>query len=359
MARCTGCGAQLAAKARFCSLCGKEATPAVVAPAAAPSATRHPGAGAVSPARPAGAAAPVPAAGGRKNGALLATASALALVLALFFVLKASGLLGAKRTEVPSAPVLNAPDTQTATAPVLNAPRTQPATAPVINAPAVSPPPQAPILTPPTAKGNPMPEDVIAYLRWLKQFEAARHSLEDRGAAQLSVVAQELIKESMTGAHTLGTLDDDPTEPSSNKKALDFDFGPLQKVIADWNQATAKFQGYPPPNPCATLATNYNGALATSVREMSHIVGGFQSAMDSLTKSNGQPTGDMMQVLTGLKSEQRSHEGSKSIDTQYGDANAALDAVRDQYTNIPEDIDARHFQIKEENLASPLTGLAL
>jgi hypothetical protein len=347
MARCTGCGAQLAAKARFCSLCGKEATPAVVAPAAA-----APRPASAATARTAGAAA-VPlasaAVGAKRNVALAVTGGALALCLLLFFGLKASGILGAKQTEAPASGVLSAPPSE-------------PVVGPIINAPPASPPPQAPILTPPTAKGNPMPEDVIAYLRWLKQFEAARHSLEDRGAAQLSVVAQELIKESMTGAHTLGTLDDDPTEPSSNnsnKKALDFDFGPLQKVIGDWNEATSKFQAYPPPNPCATLATDYNGALATSVRQMSQLVSGFQSAMDSLTKSNGQATSDVTNVLTALKGEQRSHDGSHSIDTQYGDANAALDAVRDQYTNIPEDIDRQHFQIKEENIASPLTGLAL
>jgi hypothetical protein len=103
----------------------------------------------------------------------------------------------------------------------------------------------------------------------------------------------------------------------------------------------------------------YNGALSTSVSEMSQIMGGFQSAMESLKGTNGQPTSDMMSVLTNLKAEHRSHEGSKSIDQQYGDANDALDRVRDQYTNIPPDIDARHFQIKSESLSSPLTGLAL
>jgi hypothetical protein len=341
MARCTGCGAQLAARARFCSLCGKEAPPEVIA-APPPGAARS---AAVTAPRP-GAAANPAAAGGKKNVALITTASALALALLIFLGLKASGVLGAKRTEAPTAAVLNAP-------------ATEPVTAPVINAPAASPPPQAPILTPPVAKGTPMPEDVIAYLRWLKQFEAARRNLEDRGSAQLSVVAQELIKESMTGAQSLGTLDDDPTQASSDKRGLVFDFAPLNKVIADWNLATGKFQSYPPPNPCASLAMTYNGALSTSVREMSQIVGSFQSAMNSLNSSNGQPSSDMMNVLTDLKAEHRSHEGSKNIDAQYSDANTALDRVRDQYTDIPPDIDGQHFQIKSESLSSPLTGLAL
>lgn len=325
MSKCAGCGNNLPANARFCPLCGTASAPS------------HPAASnRTVTAMPAHSGTPYmapPADDNRKKVAMAAGFGVLVLALAAFLFVKASGILSANKTEAPSAAVLNAPQTQTVQAPILNAP-------PVKK-------PEAPVIQPPAAIGNPMPEDVIAYLRWLKQFEAARRSLESKGAGAMTLALQDLIKEYTTGA-SMGLLDGDSTGASPPEHKPANYAATIGAVIQEWNQAAQVFQAKTPPNPCAPLATSYGGALSAGVQQMGELQGILTSAQQSLQGANGQTTPDAQNALTQLMQQKNTRGMSKSVDQQYGDANTALDAVRDRYTSIPEDISRSQFRIQTD-----------
>ncbi|MBC8103072.1 MAG: zinc ribbon domain-containing protein, partial [Cytophagales bacterium] len=172
MAKCLGCGTELAANARFCSLCGRDVVGS--SPSGA-SSTVMPGRD--SPPPPAGSAG-----GGNKTG-LFVGGGLIALAVIAFFIARAAGLFSG----AAAAP-------QAATG-VLSAPQTQVVAAPILTAPSVAPPSAAPVLQAPPAKTNPMPADVAEYLRWLKQFEAGRQQLSSKGEAQMMLMLQDFTKE--------------------------------------------------------------------------------------------------------------------------------------------------------------------
>lgn len=339
MAKCTGCGAELAPKARFCALCGKEAAiqpsqgGATQAFASAPVPAhqmQYP-----QPTYQAGPlAVPQPSGGGGGKVAAAVGAGVVLLAIAGFLFAKATGVLSARKTEAPVTGVLTAPPTQTVQAPVLSVPP-------------VAGPKAAPVLAPPLSVGNPMPEDVIEYLRWLKKFEAARRNLEAKGAQQMTLCLQDLIKEYTTGA-SMGLLDGDssgatpPEHKPMNYAAI------IGGVIQEWNGAATIFQQKSPPNPCANLATGYNQALTAGVQQMSELQGVMTNAQASLKANGGKSTGDTQQTLTGLFAQKNSKQASQSVDGLYGSANNALDEVRNRYTQMPADIDKAHFDIKSD-----------
>ena len=280
---------------------------------------------------------------------VIAVAAGIVLLLAVAgFALKLSGVLGAKKTDTPVAAVLNAPITQAVPAPVLAAPQVQV--------------PNAPVIQPPVATAAPMPPDVIAYLRWLKAFEAARHDLEDRGEGQVKVVLVETMKNGMTGGANSGLLDGDASDvpaggPAGAPKSA-FDFHAIDQMVQQWNQVTGLFQQHTPPNPCAGLALSYSGALTESVREMSQLMGTLRSTLAKIAGNNGQGTPDIMQTVSDLQAQHNSKSESQSIDGLFTSANSALDNIRAQYTNIPDDISAGQFSIKEQG-GSAGVGLGL
>lgn len=338
MGKCPGCGAQLAKGARFCSLCGTAiANSTLTSQPNPPSQTMMPSRPTSSPT--AGYTPPVASTNGRSGKTLWITGGAISLALVLFLLLKASGVLGAKSTETPTAAVLSAPQTRVVDAPVLNAPPVKA--------------PEAPVLTAPAMKGNPMPEDVIAYLRWLKRFEAARRSLTSRGAAQLLLTYANMVK---------GPLEDLMKEPDQQSNEVKINTNKseteVSSIIQEWNKATGLFQSYPPPNPCAALATSYNSMLVTVVQQQLKLLNIMTDTLGKASESGGKPTTDITQVLTQLMDENNNKHMSRAADNTLTTANGALDAVRNQYTDIPEDIDRNHFDIKEESSVNiPSVGL--
>jgi len=263
-----------------------------------------------------------------------------ALAIVAFIVAKAAGVFSGQKVDTPSSGVLVAPPVQTVNAPVLSAP-------------SVSTLPSAPVLQAPAVKGNPMPDDVIEYLRWLKQFEAARHQLESKGDAQLTLLMEDATKDMMTGK-SMGLLDGDPNTPTTSKGP---DFSSLDSIIQDWNKATGIFQQKTPPNPCATLATDYNGALIAAVSEMSSVVGTFRDALSSIKSANGEKTPQAQDTLTQLFQEKNTKGQSRGIDQSFQGADAALDAVRNQYSSMPDDINKQNFSIKSEGSGFAIPGL--
>lgn len=322
MAKCPGCGSELPAAARFCPLCGRTVAPGSPPPLAAQTSAYA--------ARDL-ADAPGPS-GGDAGRRKIALASMIALALlavggVLFWQVRAGILSAQKPAAGPAVGILNAPPTQTVQAPVLSAPAPQA--------------PSAPVLQAPRTTERPMPADVIAYLRWLKKFEAARRSLEYQGMAELTVFTQKAT----TGAIE-GLMNADPTGEPAPARPEDNPVVGIGKVIQQWNAATAQFMKVPPPDPCANLATNYGQALTAGVQQMSAIHGILTNALASIRGSGGQATDASKDALGELYRQKSSRSGSVSVDQAYANANAALDAVRSQYTSLPDDINRQNFDIK-------------
>lgn len=341
MAKCPGCGSEMAPNARFCSLCGRDVTQTGTgAPAAAPNPTTQIPTQYANPSVPGGAGPAVPNRTPLYIGGALAALAIIALLVA-----KAAGVFSGAKAEPTASGVLTAPPTRVAAAPILTPP-------------SVAAPTPAPVLQAPQTKGNPMPADVIDYLRWLKQFDSGRQQLESKGQAQLTLLLQDFMKEYMTG-QSLGLLNGDAAD-TSPQQPKGLDITPINQVIQDWNTAAGIFSQKTPPNPCATLATDYRGALTTAVQQMTQITGMFVQADQSIKNAGGEKTTNAQQTLTTLFQEKNSQQMSQSVEGSYSSANQALDAVRDQYTDIPPDIDKSHFTIKVENGGSvQLPGLPM
>jgi hypothetical protein len=347
MARCKACGTEAPAMARFCNICG-----AAVAPASAP-----PPASAATPARaqptvlgqPAYSAPAAEPTNKLNKAGLAALISGIVLVGAAGFLFAKSALLNAQKPTAPTGAVINAPNTQPVQAPILTPP--QPGL------------PQAPILKPPATVGNPMPADVIAWLRWLKWFEGERKRLEAKSAGELVVQLQNAIKEYMTG-ESLGLLDGSFESGEAPKKAAPNYGEQIGKVIVEWNQAANVYRtpgaaNKPPlPDACAPLASSYGLALDAGIGEMSKLMNTLNSTLGSMTGQGGDAS-SAQNAVRDLMAQKSSKSASKSVDALFIDANAALDAVRNRYTDIPPDISASNFRVISEgaSLSLPIMGM--
>ena len=365
MTRCLKCGSTLAPHARFCSVCGAESAPPAPQPANGLNTTQAfdraqsntPtnqtqninatqgfsrtsafGGGELGAttaiAAQGGYSVPNPDAENKKRMMLVGGGVAALVVFAMLVFAMSSGLLGAKKPSTAGAAVLSAPPAQTVTAPVLAAP------APTVQT--------APVVTAPPAKTNPMPADVIDYLRWLKKFEAGRVALESKSEAQMLLLVQELVKTGMVGPKGMGLLDGDSEDASHAAKNAGptIDTKAINAVIADWNTASSIFQQKTPPDVCANLASNYNGGLTSSVTGMTQILGSGVKAIDSINKAGGEKTSDSTDVMSFLTDQKNNATISKNIEGFFSASDQALDAVRAQYTSIPADIDKPQFTIK-------------
>ncbi|MBC8139666.1 MAG: hypothetical protein H8F28_27615 [Fibrella sp.] len=366
MTRCLKCGSTFAPHARFCSVCGAESAPPAPQSVGAAQNGANPNVtqgfsrtstfnGADLGTTTAFTAqgnqyAPNPDAENKKRMAIaIGGGTALVIIAGLIFGFS-SGLLGAKKPNTGGAAVLSAPPAQTVQAPLLTAPAPSTANAPVVSAP--------------PAKTNPMPADVIDYLRWLKTFEAGRLALESKSEAQMLLVVQELIKVGMVGTKSMGLLEGDSEEASRDAKNAGptIDTRATNAVIADWNTAAGIFQQKSPPNACATLASNYNGGLTSSVKGMTEILGAGVRAVESINAAGGEKTGDASEVLSFLTDQKNNATMSKNIEGFFTASDQSLDAVRSQYTNIPPDIDKGQFSIKSGNAGGiniPIPGLGM
>jgi hypothetical protein len=250
----------------------------------------------------------------------------LLLAVAGFFYARSSGLLGVAKTEVPSSQVLTAPETK-------------PVAAPVLGAPQVDAPKSQPVLAQPPQVSTAMPEDIIAYLRWLKALNQ-----------RLQTMHSDTVS---TGTSILTTLYSDlanmasETEPSQGQTPnTSATVQKLQKVVLDLNQVTATFQQRTPPNPCAPLATEYNKALQTAVGQTASMAQMYTRLISSLSQDAQQGTSSAQEMLPGLMRELSGEAMSKSADAGFNSADAALNSLRDRYTQIPSDIAPGNFQLR-------------
>jgi hypothetical protein len=334
MARCTGCGNALPAGARFCPLCGASSTagtPTQSMPA--PQVTPQGNAYGQNPYAASAYAEPTP---NKRKIALAAGGGVLAIAIALFFLLKAAGVLGAKPTETTAGSVLTAPQTVPNPAPVLNAPK--------VTTPEV----KAPVLAPPKAVENPMPDDIIRYLRWLKQFEKARRALKAKNEADLALVMGEMIKAPLDAVMKW----DNPDAPTAMPVIRPETWQKLNGIADEWNKANALFQSNPPPNACVPLALSYKNMLSTVIGTQVKLTSMLSTSLKSLQQTNGTPSADIQQTLQELYAEQNRKHMSRASDRSFVDANTALDTLRSQYTSMPDDINKANFDIEDESRVS-------
>ncbi|MGC4043977.1 MAG: zinc ribbon domain-containing protein [Armatimonas sp.] len=336
MARCKACGTEAPAMARFCSICGAAVAAPTPPPASAASsaAPRVPPAPTSSVTGPPGSISrtptPTPApsydSGGDGGKKALAIGSGLVLLgIAGFFIAKSSGLLGVAPTKAPTSNVLAAPDTK-------------PAAAPVLSAPQVDAPKSQPVLAQPPPVNTAMPEDIIAYLRWLKALNQNLQSMH----ADIVATGTSILP-SIYGDLANMASETEANAPAPNNSATT---QKLQKIVQNLNQVTGTFQSRTPPNACAPLATEYNKALQTTVGQTASMAQMFTKLITSLTQDAQQGTASSQEMLPKLMQELSSGAMSKSADAGFNNSDAALNQLRDRYTQIPSDIAPGNFQLK-------------
>jgi hypothetical protein len=214
---CPKCGKGVQQGASFCMHCGQSLAVAVAPTGAAP-------------------AFPTPTRDSKKV-TLIAAGTALALLLAVFLGLRASGLLqfGAKN---PKLETLSAQGAQPGN-PLLRAEGTSgPAT---LNQPATR---------------VEMPPDVRAWLEHLERIENRKNELSLKQLSQMAVLMQQM--KVLGGA--MGLLNpDSEAEDSSPSDTARASFDQLRP---DWTQLIADFQSKAPPAECKPIADDYLRAIS-------------------------------------------------------------------------------------------------
>ena len=186
-------------------------------------------------------------------------------------------------------------------------------TAPVPVVPSAPPPP---VPAPPAPSLPPeLPQDVLAYLRWLSHFEAARKTMEQRQTLE----RQNPTTRAWTGAG------------ASADGALTL----ITRHIDEYNRTAAAFRRQAAPPSCQSLAAYYAHALDQSATALSRTVTRFTTALASMDRNNPQTT---EAIFEQLKIEQRSGPDAQQVSLSFAGANDALNTLRSQYTHLPSDI---------------------
>ncbi|MBC8066169.1 MAG: zinc ribbon domain-containing protein, partial [Chlorobia bacterium] len=232
---CPKCGKGIPADAAFCMHCGQKIQ--IPQPVAA------------QPMLQSAPAFPNPTAANPKKTTWIAIGTALAMLLAIFFGLKASGFLqfGAKNPKleslkakgnVPNQDLLkaegsaNGPD-------LLKAEGSQPP--PILNR---------------TAERIEMPDDIRRWLEHLEKIERRKNDLSLKQLSQMAILMQQM--KVLGGGMGLLNGEDEggDTGPSQTAK-VSFD-----AMRPEWNQLIADFRNYPPPAECRPIADDYYRAVS-------------------------------------------------------------------------------------------------
>lgn len=310
MEKCTACGGGIPESARFCPLCGKAISAAAPTPAFGKLTTPP-----AAPDTPSQVAPPqMPIQDPKKW--IIGGVAALGLLGLGAFLAKTAGLLGSQPTTTKSTAILAPPQTQTANAPVLQAPTTSA--------------PEAPVLAPPGQTGIPMPEDVIAYLRWLKQYHIDLRQL----SSSLEGVAMQIIPTmTVNGYNQLFSEDENkinvPGQDQTRARLLD--------VTSQLNQMAGRFNNVRPPDPCAPLAGQYQQSMNLHLQQIAKLATLLQKIMEN--------PADAATLLPELTSEMGSKSMSGQADSAVKGADEQLNTLRERYIDIPSDINRGTFQI--------------
>jgi hypothetical protein len=285
------------------------------------------------------------------KGPLVAAASVIALAVIGLGIAKVAGVFSAAPTATTNTGVLAAPNTEAVNAPVLAPPPVaQPSAAPVLEGP-----------TPPPAQTNPMPQDVIDYLRWLKRYEAGRQELKGQSEAELMTIYSMAAANQLKDA--LKTFDEDGNGASPGANADGGAQSMLNQtngITQKWNVAVSIFQQKTPPDPCASLASTYNQMLGLLVTEQTQILSAAQGALTTASKPDGGDNPEVKNTLQALMTEATTGNMSHREDQSIVDSESALNSVRSRYSGIPDDINQANFNIQDQSNVSvpaPPTGI--
>ncbi|HPP74297.1 MAG TPA: hypothetical protein PLU88_04125, partial [Armatimonadota bacterium] len=204
----------------------------------------------------------------------------------------------------------------------------------VTNAPAVTPP-TGPAL--PTGPGKqPPPPEVLEYLEFVRQVEAARHTLlKDTGRA-LSMTTNAKGLENMIG----WVMGDDsvPADPLADLKKE------LGIHLNNWQMLIRHFDTKRPPAACADFAGTYRMCMssqAEAMRRVSTLVNGI----------NLNSTESMSQALTQL-------QGMKSDPNLQGNIDQAVESADSKLAELCSRLGIQKpFDVKKEkDVSGSLTG---
>jgi hypothetical protein len=183
---------------------------------------------------------------GKKN-TWIAIVTALAMILAIFLGLSASGLLKFGATS-PKIDTLKA-EGQNPKQDILRAEGQNP-TVPLLSAQGSTPPP---ILD---RRQATMPDDVRKWLEHLERIEKRKNDLSLKQLSQMAVLAQRM--KVLGGGESLlsgdPTADDGPAPSDTAKDSFD-------QLRPEWNQLIADFRSDPPPAECKPIADDFGRAV--------------------------------------------------------------------------------------------------
>lgn len=189
-----------------------------------------------------------------KKTTWIAIGTALAMLLAIFFGLKASGYLqfGAK---TPQQGLLKAEGSANGPA-LLKAEGSQPP--PLLNK---------------TAERIEMPADIRRWLEHLEQIEKRKNDLSLKQLSQMAVLMQQMKVLGGDMGLLNGEDEGGDTGPSQTAK-VSFD-----AMRPEWNQLIADFRNYPPPDECRPIADDYYRAVSEIPGMNSDLAGILEGAV--------------------------------------------------------------------------------
>lgn len=180
-------------------------------------------------------------------------------------------------------------------------------------------------------------EEVIAYLRWLKSFEAERHRLQVNHALSLAPLTT-------TAGYADMLSEDAPPIIGPPELAVARRFEERVSPVIRGSAATqSAFERTPAPTECATLATNYHGALGHARTGIGTIFEKTVTTIHGMARSKDKLK-EAMPTLTYLDRENAEKNLSYAVDATFANAAAELQKLQGQY-QLPADIDSKHFTI--------------
>ena len=188
---------------------------------------------------------------------------------------------------------------------------------------------------------QPMPADVIAYLRWLKWFESERHRMQLNQIFSLAPLAT-------TAAYADLLSEDAPPIQGPPELAVARRFEErVSPVVKGWGATVEVFDKQPVPSACQELSQSYRTGLTNTKSAIGSILA---KTVGTIRQIAGQKNKEELAkpALSWLQDQKDNKSLSHSADDGFYIANVALARLRSQYREIPTDIDQAHFLIQPD-----------
>lgn len=235
---------------------------------------------------------PAPGVHSGKRTTWMAIATALVLVLAVFFGLRAAGVLkvGGSNPKLEALQANGRNDRlgilqSDATNPSVQTLQAQGSDPNLNTLKAQGSDPQTPLFTSQgsagpavmekTAEKVAMPDDIRKWLEHLERIEKRKNELSMKQVADMMVLMQKM---KVMGGDLGSLLNDEDTPPPTEQAQSSFN-----DLKPEWSKLIADFQSYPPPAECKPIADDYYRAL-------SEVPGMMSDIADILTNAASDPS---------------------------------------------------------------------